>query len=355
MFNINQLKIFKELESLLQVFFNDPFQYRKEKNKTLIMKSNNLLWIKIHLMERAFLSVFFFFVMVSVSAQVPRQKLSNPLYGYVYPDSLIKNRAYISTGGIVGTYSGMIVFMEYIWYRGKHRSPFHFYNDNSHWLQMDKFGHAFSAYRESQIAYHAMRWAGYSKKKSLIYGGTMGFFLQLPVDVWDGLYEGYGFSWGDVLANTTGAALFTAQEILWDEQIVRLKFSYSPSDYRQYNPEELGDTQLKSFFLDYNGRNYWGSASIRRITGIERIPSWLCLSVGYSGNGMTDRAVNLPQYPEITRYRQYFLSLDIDFARMKIKNPYLRGLVYVVNMIKIPAPTLEYNQMGEFKFRPLFF
>ena len=56
-----------------------------------------------------------------------------------------------------------------------------------------------------------------SRKKSLIYGGSTGFFLQLPVDVWDGLYDGYGFSWGDVLANTTGAALFTAQELLWDE------------------------------------------------------------------------------------------------------------------------------------------
>jgi Predicted periplasmic lipoprotein (DUF2279) len=290
-----------------------------------------------------------------INAQVPRQNFTNGPYGYLYPDSLIKSRAYLSTGGIATTYAGMLVFMESIWYRGKHRVPFHFYNDNDHWLQMDKFGHAFSAYRESQTAYHAMRWAGYSKKTALIYGGSMGFFLQLPVDVWDGLYGDYGFSWGDVLANTAGAVLFTTQEAIWDEQIVRLKFSYSPSSYRQYNPEELGDTQLKSFFLDYNGRNQWGSASISRMTGMERIPPWLCLSIGYSGAGMTDRAINLPQYPEITRYRQYFLSLDIDFARMKIKNPYLRGFLFVVNMIKIPAPTLEYNQKGEFKFRPLFF
>ena len=76
---------------------------------------------------------------------------------------------------------------EYIWYRDKASTPFHFYNDNQQWLQMDKFGHSFSAYRESQLAYHAMRWAGFSKKKALIYGGSMGFFLQLPIDIWDGL------------------------------------------------------------------------------------------------------------------------------------------------------------------------
>jgi uncharacterized protein YfiM (DUF2279 family) len=319
------------------------------------MKTGILDRFNKYLLQFSFLlSVFFFFVF-AIKAQIPTQNLSNGPYGYTYPDSLIKSRAYISTGSIITTYTGMVVFMEYIWYRDKVRSPFHFYNDNNHWLQMDKGGHAYSAYHESQAAFHALRWAGYSKKTALILGGSMGFFLQMPVDIWDGLYEGYGFSWGDILANTAGAAMFTAQQAIWNEQIIRLKFSYSPSEYRQYNPVELGETQLKSFFLDYNGHTQWYSASINRITGIKRIPPWLCLSLGYSAGGMTDRAINLPEYPEITRYRQFFLSLDVDFARMKIKNPYLRALLYAVNMVKIPAPALEYNQKEGFRFRPLYF
>jgi hypothetical protein len=319
------------------------------------MKTINFFALGRYFFKIAFLFFFFNFVTHPAIAQEKQPSFSNGPYGYTYPDSLIKSRAYLSTGSIITTYTGMVVFMEYIWYRDKVRSPFHFYNDNNHWLQMDKCGHAFSAYHESQAAFHALRWAGYSKGTALLLGGSMGFFLQMPVDIWDGLYEGYGFSWGDILANTTGAFLFTAQEALWNEQIVRLKFSYSPSDYRQYNPEELGDTHLKSFFLDYNGHNQWYSASISRLTGIKSIPPWLCVSLGYSGSGMTDRAINLPEYPEITRYRQFFLSMDVDFARMKIKNPYLRGLLYVVNMVKIPFPALEYNQKDGFRFRPVYF
>ncbi len=308
-----------------------------------------------YFLKLVFLAVFSIYFNSPAFAQDNNSPDSSGPYGYTYPDSLIKSRAYIATGSIITTYTGMVAFMEYIWYRDKVRSPFHFYNDNNHWLQMDKFGHAFSAYHESQAAYHALRWAGYSKKTSLMLGGSMGFFLQMPVDIWDGLYEGYGFSWGDILANTTGAVLFTAQEALWNEQIVRLKFSYSPSDYRQYNPEELGETQLKSFFLDYNGHTQWFTASISRLTGIKSIPPWLGISLGYSGNGMTDRAINLPEYPEITRYRQFFLSMDVDFARIKIKNPYLRGFLFMFNMVKIPFPAMEYNQKDGFRFRPLFF
>ena len=44
---------------------------------------------------------------------------------------------------------------------------------------MDKAGHAFSAYHESLASYRALRWAGVSKKKALIYGGTAGIVCLL--------------------------------------------------------------------------------------------------------------------------------------------------------------------------------
>lgn len=305
------------------------------------------------------ITLLFFLIVVLQSlaafAQFNQGNIPENPYGYRYPDSLKKNRAYISVGGIATTYTGMAFFMEHIWYRGKTRTPFHFYNDNRHWLQMDKRGHAFSGFHESATAYHAMKWAGYSKKTALLLGGSMGFFLQAPIDIWDGFYEGYGFSWGDIAANTAGAALFVTQEAIWDEQLVRLKFSYSPSGYSHYNPVELGETPIKSFFLDYNGHTYWVSGSISRLTGIEAIPPWLCISLGHSAGGMTDREFNLPEYPDVERYRQYFLSVDVDFARMDIKNPYLRGFLYLVNVLKFPAPALEYNRMNGFRVRPLYF
>jgi len=302
----------------------------------------------------SFLLILIFNANVVFSQLYPGNIPENP-YGFEYPDSLKKNRALISVTGIATTYAGMVFFMEYIWYRGKARMPFHFFNDNGHWLQMDKRGHAFSAYHQSHTAYHALRWAGYPKKTALWLGGTMGFFLQAPVDIWDGFYDGYGFSWGDILANTAGAALFLAQESAWDEQFVRLKFSYSPSGYSHYNPVELGATPIKSFFLDYNGHTQWISGSLGRLTGIESIPAWLCLSIGQSAGGMTDREFNLPEFPEIERYRQFFISVDVDLARLDIKNPYLRGFLYLINVLKFPAPALEYNRINGFRVRPLYY
>ena len=297
------------------------------------MKLMSLVGVNRYLLRSSILIGFIFFFILPVQAQYSASTTTNGPYGYRYPDSLIQRRVNISVGGIITAYTGMIVVMEYIWYRDKASTPFHFYNDNQQWLQMDKFGHSFSAYRESQLAYHAMRWAGFSKKKALMYGGSMGFFLQLPIDIWDGLNEGYGFSWGDVLANTSGAVLFSAQEAIWDEQIVRLKHSYWPSDYRQYNPKLLGDTHLKSFFLDYNGRTQWASASISRITGIKSIPSWLCLSVGYSGGWVTDTEDKPPPHHEINTYTAIFFFFCIPIDQNEIKKPTFKKLFYFRNII----------------------
>ncbi|MBW6497785.1 MAG: YfiM family protein [Bacteroidales bacterium] len=306
------------------------------------------------LVTTSFFTAFFLYAF-AVFPQFNHRAIPENPYGYEYPDSVMRNRALISVGGMATTYTGMILFMEYIWYRGKTRAPFHFYNDNGHWLQMDKRGHAFSGFHESSTAYHALRWAGYPKKTALWFGGSMGFFLQAPVDIWDGFYEGYGFSWGDIAANAAGAAMFVTQEAIWDEQFIRLKFSYSPSGYSHYNPVELGETPIKSFFLDYNGHTYWVSGSINRLTGIEAFPAWLCISIGQSAGGMTDREFNLPEYPHVERYRQYFLSLDVDVAQMNIKNPYLRGFLYLFNVLKFPAPALEYNRINGFRVRPIYY
>jgi hypothetical protein len=78
--------------------------------------------------------------------------------------------------------------------------PFHFFNDNKGYLQVDKFGHAFGAYFESYIGYHWLRKSGVSKSKGLVYGATLGFILQSPIEIMDGIHEGWGFSWGDMAA-----------------------------------------------------------------------------------------------------------------------------------------------------------
>ncbi len=251
-------------------------------------------------------------------------------------------------------------YLQFIWYKGHDRAKFHFYNDNKGYLQMDKCGHAFSAYQYSRKGYEALRWAGLSKKKSLIYGGPLGLVLQTPIEIFDGLYEGYGFSKGDMLANTFGSALFTAQQAIWDDQIVKMKFSYSPSGYPKYHPYYLGASPVESFFLDYNAHTYWFSANANKITGIKKLPNWMNVAIGYSANGMIGEFENPLYYnykpiPHLERYRQWFFSLDIDLSKIKTKSKFLKSLLRQVNSLKIPFPALEYNRIDKFRFRPFYF
>jgi hypothetical protein len=276
-----------------------------------------------------------------------------------FPDTLDKKRLYTVIASETGTYLAGLAFLSYIWYKDKQRVPFHFYNDSKGYLQVDKAGHIYGAYRESYAAYYALRWAGMDKKKALIYGGPIGLIFQTPIEIFDGLYEGWGFSWPDMAANALGSLLFTGQEALFDEQVFLLKFSYSPSIYPKYH-SILGETHLERFFFDYNGHTYWLSGSLRRLMSNENIPGWINIAFGYSANGMIKEFENPTYYkgqpfPYFERYRQFLFSLDIDFSRIPTKKRWLRSIFRTVNLIKIPFPALEYNRIDKVRFRPLYF
>jgi hypothetical protein len=276
-----------------------------------------------------------------------------------YPDSIDKSelRKVILTESV--SYAVGLSFLHFIWYKDTERVPFHYYDDSKGYLQLDKGGHAFTAYRESAAAYRALRSAGVSKKKALLYGGPMGLVFQTPIEIFDGLYEGWGFSWSDMIANTFGSALFMAQEVAFDQQILLMKFSYSPSPYAAYYPP-LGDTPVEQFFYDYNGHTYWLSANINSIVENSWVPDWLNVAVGFSGNGMLKEFENPSTYrgealPEFIRHRQYILSLDIDFSRIHTDRKWLKIILRAANLIKVPFPALEYNKIEGFVFRPLYF
>ena len=58
---------------------------------------------------------------------------------------------------------------------------------------------------------------------------------------------------------------------------------------------------------------------------------------------------------ELDRYRQYLISLDVDFSKIKTNRKALRFLFGALNCIKIPFPALEYNQIQGFKFNSIYF
>ena len=254
--------------------------------------------------------------------------------------------------------AAILVGVHYLWYKKFPRSRFHFFNDNREWLQMDKIGHATTAYNASAIQYNMMRWSGVSNTKSIWIGGLTALGFQTVIEIFDGFSQQWGFSKGDMLANIFGSALFMAQQFAWNEQKARLKFSFHATIFPKYNPGELGSNKWQRWLKDYNGQTYWLSLNpasfVNNHTGI---PRWVNLDLGYGADGMTGATTN-PDFignrkiPAFRRTRKYFLSLDADINRF---SDYNQLLYTFPNIIKLPAPALEFKKGVAVRFRSFYF
>ena len=55
------------------------------------------------------------------------------------------------------------------------------------------------------------------------------------------------------------------------------------------------------------------------------------------------------------RYRQFYLSLDLDLTKIKTKSKFLKNVFTAINFIKIPAPTLSYSTKNKIQFHYIYF
>lgn len=248
-----------------------------------------------------------------------------------------------------------------LWYSDYPLESFHLFNDADEWLQMDKAGHAVTSYYIGKVCIGAYRWAGMENKKASWRGAAIGFIYQLTIETFDGLSPQWGFSIPDVVSNLTGTAILLSQQLGWEEQRIILKYSFHNSDYRKYRPALLGEQFPETALKDYNGQTYWVSLNLASLSGKrDFFPSWLNLAFGYGAEGMTGGTVNpvmvnQEPIPTFIRFRQYYASLDVDITRIKTRLPVLNGFFKVFGFLKIPAPTVEFNQGGKTKFYFFYF
>jgi len=296
-------------------------------------------------------------------------------------DTLNRSRvAAITATGLTGYGIGMVLLSK-AWYKNSLTSDFHFFNDNGEWLQVDKVGHVYSAYNESRIVYDMYKWAGVKESKAMWLGIGTGALAQVSLEVFDGFSDRWGFSWGDMTANLAGLALFGAQQHIWHDQKITLKVS---SDFRAYShipitgsqgsvdyldrraSDLYGDAIFARLLKDYNAQTNW--LSVNPAAFMKSKPSWfpvfVNVAVGYSaenlyggfGNaweyGSNSYFLNEGKYP---RYRQYLLSLDVDFTKIPTRSPFLKTVFQALNIFKMPAPALEYNGHNGLQWHWLFF
>ena len=295
-------------------------------------------------------------------------------------DSLHKGRFW--TAAITGTalYSSAMIGLNELWYSEYDRSAFHFFNDAGEWKDMDKMGHLYTAYFESFILFKGARWTGIDRRKAMWIGAGIGSLLQASIETLDGFSEKWGFSVPDMAFNTLGVSLFVGQELLWQDQRILMKVSSTPTSYPSHlvysndgdHPDVLsrraddlfGSNYAAAFLKDYNAMTVWGSVNLKAFVPKSRLPEWLNLAVGYGAQnlygGFENRwewqgqsyQLDPATYP---RYRQFYLSPDIDLSRIKTRSPFVKMLFTVFNLFKIPAPALEVNTQGKLKFHPFHF
>lgn len=283
----------------------------------------------------------------------------NSLELYLKPSDTL-NRSRLKTVAISEAAIGSIalVGLNQLWYADYPKSNFHFINDNAEWLQMDKMGHVFSSYQLGSVGASSLKWAGANRQSQLLYGATAGLVFMTTVEVFDGYSANWGASLGDVAANVSGTALYVSQELLWKEQRIVPKFSFHTTSYASRRPSVLGSSMQEQLLKDYNGQTYWLSANLYSLTKSTVFPRWFNVAVGYGAEGMiTGNIVNVDAefFLESKRYRQFYLSFDVDLTKIETKSHFVKTILTIFNTIKIPAPAFEIKERGGSKLHLIYF
>lgn len=304
--------------------------------------------------------IFFFIVLIVLGME----KLSaQNLLSLRYSDSTSlfekdqkHKRTKIVIAGNAIAYGGTMVALYTAWYKNYPQTGFHFFNDNKEWLQVDKVGHAWSAYNEGRASIQMWSWAGLQHKNAVWIGGLSGLAYQSIIEVLDGFSSEWGFSWGDYLANISGSSLLIGQELGWEEQRILFKFSATRRNYESglLNKRAnsiYGSSLPERILKDYNAQTYWLSANLKSFFKKTNLPSWLNIAIGYGAEGMfgavnnTWTDANGIAYNEnnIKRYRQFYVAPDIDFTRIKTRSKILKTTFFMLNSLKFPAPSIEFS------------
>jgi len=240
-------------------------------------------------------------------------------------------------------YTGTMIALSSVWYSKSDRQSFHFFNDANEWNQMDKAGHFYSAFQLSSIGSRMLLWSGVNKKKADIAGSIASFVVMSSIEVFDGYSSSYGASVSDIAADALGSAFYLGQQAVWNEVRIYPKYSFHQTGFASQRPNTLGNGYHEEFLKDYNGQTYWLSLDADKFF---KFPKWLNLAIGYGASGMVYATSSVNQSNGFNSYRQYYLSIDFDLTAIKSKSKFVNSLIFFANMIKLPAPTLEFSNKG---------
>ena len=244
-------------------------------------------------------------------------------------------RAGVATA-FVGGNAYLYHYFKKAWWSGERAEGFFW---NADWdmafRDQDKWGHFLGGYHLTRIGYTGLRSACVSKKKALIASGIYAALFQLQIEIFDARFKKYGFSYPDIIANSTGQAFAIAQELSPGLKAIKPTFSYRQT--RALKNRVVASELRPS--IDYEGQTYWFSADVNRMLpdGAKQYwPSFIRLSAGHS---ITDW-IN-EQGTSYRAKRKLLLSLDLDPEKLPGDAPIWRAIKHTLSYYRFPAPALQ--------------
>lgn len=264
--------------------------------------------------------------------------------------------AYLTT--TLSMYSVGSVVLYNSWYKQYNTGQFRTFNDQKEWLGMDKVGHFVTSWWITSFIRETSQLSGFNKNQAKWLSIIYPTLFMSSIEVMDGFSDGWGFSKADLLFNFGGITFSYLQAEIPVLNDFNLKYSWNPGSLSSYRSNLLGNSIPERMLKNYNEQTYWLSMPLHLMH--DKIPHWLCLSVGYGADGMLGARSNIWQadgylfdFSSIKRERQWSLSLDIDLSKVKAKGKAWKLLASTFRWVKIPAPALHFNQRSGIQFSPI--
>ena len=252
------------------------------------------------------------------------------------PNQVTAARAGVGTA-FVGGNAYLYHYFKKAWWSGERAPHFFFHADwDQEFRDQDKFGHLLGGYHLARIGYAGMREACVGEKKAIFWSAAYAAVFQLQIEIFDGQFKKYGFSYADMIANTTGQALAVMQELHPRLRAIKPTFSYHRTGALKngVNPE-LRPT------LDYSGQTYWFSADVNELLPDAAKPYWPSFIRFSAGHSITDWINPQPPGAAQRAKRKIVLSLDFDPEKLPGNAPLWRTIKHTLSYYHFPAPALE--------------
>ncbi|MBK7071158.1 MAG: DUF2279 domain-containing protein [Myxococcales bacterium] len=265
----------------------------------------------------------------------------------------------LSAAGAVGIYAVLYGWLSLAWFvRTTDADHFAFHDEG--WFGpdtyaggADKLGHLWGNYAMTRGVSRILQYGGWPRTGSVLVAGglSLGFFTVSEIK--DGYKVEYGFSYGDMIANTAGVALGVLLEFVPAlDRRFDVRMSYLPSDEYLARLEEAGPFNTPE---DYSGQTVLVAYHLGSIPAVRARLGWvqyLDLSIGY-------RARNYLPLPDdgADRSQELFagISLDVQAMAAAIAGRGVGGRVlnFVTEMYQPPFTTLELGAATRASAQPM--